>query len=406
MTVKRADDTKKGTGVAVRNSGASLVERLRASLPEIERTVLARIKAVTDSSAGDPDYLLGLRVSVRACLEYALSSVDRGGQNIGAIPAVLLDQAFAASRNGVGLDTVLRHYLVGHTLLIDLAIREARRDRTMREGLQELVGTQTIVLDRVLAAVATEHSRGLAELRRGTSSHGSRLPAIERLLAGEILEAPELRYELGDFHLGLIAAGPDAGELVRALAARLDRSLLVVSPDGTTQWAWFGGRRPLPPEQLLSALGCRPDELHVAIGEPGEGPVGWRRSHRQARVAWPLARRGPEAVVRYADVALLASALQDDLLVDSLRVLYLEPLEGGREGGENVLFETLAAYFAAERSATSAAAALGVSRQAVNRRLRLIERRLGRPLGHCGPELQVALRIKQKMLYVDQLSTV
>jgi len=84
--------------------------------------------------------------------------------------------------------------------------------------------------------------------------------------------------------------------------------------------------------------------------------------------------------------------VQDGLLTESLRTLYLEPLEAGRDHGET-LRETLRAYFNAERSAASAAAVLGISRQAVGGRLRMVESRIGRPLGSCIAELEIALRL-------------
>jgi DNA-binding PucR family transcriptional regulator len=84
--------------------------------------------------------------------------------------------------------------------------------------------------------------------------------------------------------------------------------------------------------------------------------------------------------------------LGDDLLTTSLRRLYLAPLSDERDGGA-VLRETLRAYFAADRNGASAAAALRVTRQTVNNRLRVIEERLERPLSACATELEAALRL-------------
>jgi DNA-binding PucR family transcriptional regulator len=116
-------------------------------------------------------------------------------------------------------------------------------------------------------------------------------------------------------------------------------------------------------------------------------------THQQASAALPIALRSPEPFVRYADVALLASILQDDLLASSLRELYLDPLERERDGGE-VARRTLRAYFAAERNVSSAAVALGVKRHTVTNRLRTIEQRLGRPLNDCASEVDTALRLE------------
>jgi len=105
----------------------------------------------------------------------------------------------------------------------------------------------------------------------------------------------------------------------------------------------------------------------------------------------PIALRTSENAVRYADVALLASILQDDLLATSLREIYLKPLERDRDGGETIR-KTLRAYFSADRNLSSAGALLGVSRRTVANRLRDIEERLGRSLGPVAAEIEITLR--------------
>ena len=83
--------------------------------------------------------------------------------------------------------------------------------------------------------------------------------------------------------------------------------------------------------------------------------------------------------------------LKDDVLRASVQELFLSPL---RKRDRGVLLGTLRAYFAADRNTSSAAAALGVSRQAVAKRLRTIEERLGRPLSDRGLELEAVLRLE------------
>jgi len=373
---------------------ANLVERLRARRPEIERTLFTRIEAVADPHVGDPEYLVGLRSSVGAALGYALSALEHGEQRAGPVPAELLDQARKAARNGVNLDTVLRRYLAGHTLFVDFLVREAGEDRPTRNALPKLLATQVTLLERLLTVVAEEHSREAKAIGAGRPSE-RRLRTIERLLAGEPVETAELRYEMTVSHVAVLAAGPDVADTLRALASALDGNLLLARRDETVLWAWFGRRTGLSATRLLREIASlAPTQLRLAVGEVGEGLSGWRLSHQQARAAWPIAQRSGAAALRYADVAIPASILQDGLLTESLRTLYLEPLETGRDRGET-LRETLRAYFAAERSAASAAAMLGISRQAVSGRLRMVEDRIGRPLGSCATELEMALRIAE-----------
>lgn len=216
---------------------------------------------------------------------------------------------------------------------------------------------------------------------------------MRELLAGEPVDPAGLRYELDGWHLAAIAAGPGAVEALRDLAAALKRSPLLIYGEEETVWVWLGGRSLLSARQALHmAERSLAPRVSLAIGEPGQGIEGWRLSHHQAKAAMLVARRGPEHRLRYAEVALLASALRDEMLVSSLRRIYLDPLEGERDGGMT-LRRTLEAYFTAGQNASSAAAALGLSRQTVNSHLRSVEERIDRPLNSCMAELEIALRL-------------
>jgi DNA-binding PucR family transcriptional regulator len=204
----------------------------------------------------------------------------------------------------------------------------------------------------------------------------------------------ELDYDLDGHHIGLMVKGEGAHEVTRELAKRLDRRLLAGSFEEESVWAcWLGGASRLRTEEALRALGeIDLDLVFVGVGEPGEGLSGWRLSHRQAKAALPIAERRGQHIVRYGDVAVLASILRDDLGTISLRHLYLEPLESGRDGGK-VARETLRAYFATERNISSTAATLGVDRRTVTNRIRAIEDLFGRPLGDFATDLETALRL-------------
>ena len=214
------------------------------------------------------------------------------------------------------------------------------------------------------------------------------------LLGDQRVEAVDvgLDYRLEAEHLGVIARGAGAGEVLRGLAVRLDCGLLSVACEEGTVWAWLELRRGLEVsglERAVSAQGLGGD-LSFAVGEPAWGPAGWRLTHRQAQAAFVVALRRPQRFTRYADVALLAAALKDESLAKLLLDIYIAPLDD-RRGGGSVLRETLRAYFAADRNVSSAAAALGVVRKTVDNRLCTIEERLGRSLHPRPAELEVGL---------------
>ena len=375
-------------------TSTALSARLQARRPEIEQAALTRVYAVSDpTEASDPEYAEGLRAAVSAALDYGFTGIERGEERAPPLPAVLLVQARLAARNSITLDTVLRRYFAGYTLLGDFLMQEAEAgDLLGGAALKRVLRAHAALFDRLIAAVTDEYTRE-SEGRLDTAEQ-RRAERIERLLAGELLDTSELQYDIDAHHLGVIAAGPSAGEAIRDLAKALDRRLLLIRRSEGTVWAWLGARRTLNVEDLERLLfQSWPPQVSLALGEPGLGITGWRLTHQQARAALPIALRSPQPFIRYADVALLASMLQDDVLATSMRELYLAPLSKERDGGV-VLRQTLRAYFTAERNVSSAAAALGVSRQTVINRLRAIEERLTRPLGSCAAEMDAALRLE------------
>lgn len=375
---------------------AALRERLEARREEIETAALTRVSAIADpSEVVDPVYAEGLRVAVTAAVAFGIETTGREGSDP-PIPVMLLAQARMAARVGIPLDTVLRRYFAGYSLLGYFILEEATHaGLTDGDELKRLLGAHAGIFDRLLAAIGEEHARETESLALATGAR-RRAERIERLLSGEPVDTSEIPYDFEGWHVGAVAEGGEVEPLLRALATKLDCRLLTLPREDGVTWAWLGSRRRLDPAVALGELSALVEAkgssgLAIALGEPAEEAPGWRLTHRQASAALPVVQRGPERAVRYADVALLAAALGDELLAGSLRRLFLEPLEAERDGGA-VLCETLRAYFAADRNLTSAAATLGVNRSTVSYRLQTAEARLGRPLVSCMAELEVALR--------------
>jgi hypothetical protein len=413
-------------GGSVEDARVDVVRRLRARRPELLEAVFARVREGVFAGAGEEDaeYLAGLRAAVVAAIEYLLVELERGEDRPGPIPTAALEQARRAVRVGVSLDTVLRRYVVGSSLLGEFIMEEAERSELpgARDALRRAVRAQAAVLDRLLQAITVEYGDELRRAKR--SPEQRRYERVRMLLDGGPLDGAELGYELGGWHLGLIATGAGAAAAVRDLAARVDRRLLSVGHGQESVWAWLGGRERFAEDEVerllagagagagggvgtggaaragagagIGAGGDGSGGAILACGEPNEGLGGWRLTHRQAQAAMQVALRRPEpgGVTRYAEVALLAFALADEALAGSLIDIYLSPLDAQRGGGA-VLRETLRAYLKAGRSASSAAATLGVVRSTVENRLRMIEQSLGRPLSACLSELEVALCLEE-----------
>jgi PucR C-terminal helix-turn-helix domain/GGDEF-like domain len=391
---REAGRTETADPVSVEQARALVGARLRERRSEIEQAVLVRASALLETTDSlDPQFLDGQRMAVAAAVEYGLAAIELGAERTPEVPAIFHSHARLTARSGVSLDTMLRRYFAGYTLLGDFLVREAEACAVHGSVLQCVMRGMATVFERLLTTMTEEYMR---EANSGLSSSEERFAArVRRLLDGELIDTSEFDYEFDAWHVGVLAVGEDAPAAVRALAGALDRRLLLVSGGERPVWAWFGGRRKIATTELERVLKSTwPRGVSLAIGEPAEGLPGWRLTHEQARAVLPVAMRSPDTYIRYADAALLASMLQDDLLATSLRELYLMPLAGERDGGE-ILRQTLRAYFAADRNASSAAAALGVSRHTVANRLRLVEERIGKQLNVAGGELEAALRLEE-----------
>lgn len=372
----------------------SLGDRLQVRRAEIEQAILTRVYGVSDTSGiSDPEYAEGLRVAVSVAVGHGFTAIQHGDERIPPVPTALLLQARKAARLGVSLDTVLRRYFAGYALLGDFLIEEAAKGGLLEEdALKGVLRALASLFDRLLVSVSEEYARE-ADAQLTTTSAARRAERVQRLLDGELLDTSALGYDFDGHHVGVLAAGPDAFEVVQELNASLDCRSLIVPRSETTVWAWLGARRRLDPSELGRVVVGKRHCVSIAFGEPARGLAGWRLTHRQALAALSIVVRSTEKSVRYADVALLASLLQDDVLKTSLRELYITPLADERDGGES-LRETLSAYFAAERNVSSAAAVLGVSRRTVTNRLHAIEAKIDRPLNTSMTDLELALRLE------------
>jgi hypothetical protein len=385
----RKQDDEHSAAVNDRQLAASL--RLRLS--EMEEALSTRFFPLDGRKADiDPEYELGVRISIRSALGYALEAIERGVVRPAPIPAQLLAQARLAVSNHVDLDSVLRRYFAGYAVLSTFIVQELeKRGALGLETISRQLAAQASLLEYVTEAVAEEYRQSSC---RNTVGPQQRLAKqVEELLSDQRTEVPDMAYELKGWHLGAIGWGEGAAEGCRTLATQLDRQLFILLRDDGSVWAWLGGRV-RPSNQLLTRiLEMNLKGASIALGEFGLGRVGWRRTHLQAKAALPLALQRPEKVTRYTDVGLTASLSRDDLLRSALKDRYLTPLEDDRDDG-SVARQTLRAYLRSGGNTSSAAAALGVDRHTVTNRLRAIEERIGCPLNGCLTEIDLALRLE------------
>jgi PucR C-terminal helix-turn-helix domain len=229
--------------------------------------------------------------------------------------------------------------------------------------------------------------------RAAAQGEHHRFQALKTLLEADPLSGAHLDLDLSHYHLGCVAWGDGAEEAVRRLATELDRAVQLTLRLHNNWWGWISGSRPLEAEQQARLRRFEPGPgIRIAFGLEGFGESGFRATNHQALRAQWVAPPGP-AVIHYEDVAVetLATEAESDA-----RAFIAHELHGidDPSAASARLRETLFAYFAAELNAASAGAALGVHHQTVTNRLRVIEERIGHPLGPRHLELAVALRLR------------
>lgn len=386
--------SSKGNSRGKRDQRSQLAERLRARAPEIQQAILDRLDGLQgDTPVREPDYLHGLSEAVRKGVEYGIEVVAVGAERAEPAPLALPTQVRLAARHRVSLALVIRRFTVAKGSFQQFVLEEAAAMPDLAPAqLTEALTAQECALQQLIATATEEHRR---ETSPPAPTQEARIAErVRRLLDGEQVDTSLLEYDLSGHHLGLVARTPTAHPLLRQLGAAVDGRLLAVAPSEAETWAWIGARRPIDVEAVLRWVkDAWPDSTPLGIGEGAAGLSGWRRTHRQARAAANLDRSGSRAALRYRDVAMIAAAAKDPLLVASLQEMYLAPLAA--KGHRDVpLRETLRAYFAADGNASSACSALGVSRQTVANRLLMVEERLQHPLAKCADALQVALSLE------------
>ncbi len=382
--------TERGTDS--RAARKELAAYLRGKAPQIENAIIARIRDLGEPlKEQDVAYLAGLKSALKATLEYAFEIVEMGDEPCAPLPLEMARQARRAARDGVRLDTVLRRFAAGNSLLEGFIVAEA--SAVPPEVLRQVLGDQGPQVDRVMELVVAEYRDELAQMERSAAQRQA--DRVLRLLADDLSSPEDLDYDLDAWHVGVILHGRGLDTTARLLAERLGCRPLQVPRDGETLWLWLGTRQKQEFDGLERALRDHaPVGTSAATGEPRHGLAGWRLTHREAQIALQIMLRRPRKVTRGKDVVLMAGVLRDEALVRSLLDNYLAPLERQSDSGR-ALFQTLRAYFSSGGNAAAAAADVGITRQTVQRRIKTVEESLGQPLHKCQAELEVALAIAE-----------
>jgi DNA-binding PucR family transcriptional regulator len=394
-----------------------LAADIRARAPELSEATVAQIRERLPDLFPDPASAEENRRSIEGTISGLADLIEQGADPAEIeLPAATMAYARAGAQRGVPFPVLLRSYRLGHEAVWNVLFAElVSRSRDADELARAVELCSAWVFGYVDAAVTLGEEFYAVERERWLrSTAASRDEAIDAILAGrerDPLEASQrLRYELERHHVGAIAwleAAPENANplasleaAVSGLAHSLGAGRTLVRPVGLLAVsAWVSSPAPLEPDVLdraefdaRAAPGVR-----VAIGEPGAGLTGFRRSHgeaEQARRVATLGRRRAGSVTRYGRIALSALATSD---LEQARV-FVERELGELANDDDVslrLAATLRAYLDEQTSRGRTAKRLGIHENTVSYRVRQAEEILGRSVDNRTLELRVALALVQ-----------
>jgi hypothetical protein len=369
---------------------------LEARLGELSEAIVDRLQGEL------PAWVLGEAVGEREVAAYVRASLAAQLRSLSLrflpteCPPIDAHGARVAARLG-DLTMLLNGYRIAHMVLWEgwLALIEAS---DAEEAIRyELLRLGSGFFFRYAAVLSNQVSESYQEELEHSLRSGEqrRFQAIKAVLEGGAAPGEELDVNLEQHHLGLVGWGEGGQEIARELAAALGRPLLAVSPFEHVWWGWLSGTQPLglEAEAVVKALTPAPSGTGLVIGLEGFGEDGFRATHRQAQRARRVALRIGVSVVAYTDVVVEALLGDNPAEAQAFVAHELRGIEDSSVTSRRIR-ETIAAYFAAEHNAASAAAALGVHQQTVANRLRAAEERLGHPVASRRVELEAALRLR------------
>ena len=393
-----------------------ILPTVSAELDEIARVLTDAIHERLDEL--DDDLRVGTLHSVRANLGLMMTMLREGADPSTAVPPPeALAYARDYVRRGLSFELLQRAYRTAQAEVSRMWLEHLRLATADRDSFAESVGffndwlfAWIEALERQLTEV---YMRERERWVRGSAA--ARAEHVRAILDGAREDAGDaskrLAYELGRHHLAyLIWRDDDAGEAGdgHGVFPDMERLAIIVAeaveargqltiPLGGQLACWAGLWDAAPAlEHLAARLDTAPGHpLRVAIGLPGHGMEGFRRSHREAllaRRAADVLGYGDRRCVRFADCALDALLIGD--LDEARRFVERELGELAQDGDPTRrIVMTLLAFLDEGASFVRAARRLGVHENTVAYRVRRAEELLGHRVAERRLELHVALRL-------------
>ncbi|MBE3002120.1 PucR family transcriptional regulator [Nocardiopsis sp. HNM0947] len=371
-------------------------------IDELNTAVLGRGRM--SQVADDPALADALRRSnLAVLLHWASANFQRPGRRVAPNTG---PESLEIARDLVrrGLDEhALDTYRIGQSVAwrrwMEICFSLTSDPDELRELLEASALSISAFVDDTVAAVSA-----LVEAERDELTHGSnaeRREAVGLILEGAPLSPSraerKLGYKLTGPHVALVlwnGTGGDTARLTAVAEAVVARSgapyRLMVVASTSALWVWMPLERAPHTGALERAVAPYPDVL-VALGRPGTGVGGFRRSHLEAATAQRTMSRlsCPRRVARYEEVRLVSlltsdPADADAFLADTLGDLRTAPAE---------LRETVLAHVLERFNTSRTAKRLYTHRNTVIRRLARADVLLPQPLAENVVHVAAALEL-------------
>jgi DNA-binding PucR family transcriptional regulator len=332
-------------------------------------------------------------------------------------PAAAEEYARRLAQRGVPASALLRAYRIGAARFQDRCLEELGRSAdnasiVSAAGLR-IAAITSAYIDKVSEELLSAYE---AEKEGWLRNRGvARTARVQALLRGERVDEASseaiLGYRLRQYHVGAVcwtdnaASGDGAlGELEQATVELARRAGLEGRPvflpqDESSAWAWLplGSAEAFPVQPVsLPALGAG-SAIRFALGVPGSGVAGFRRTHEQALGAQAVALAAGGSghpMTAFADVAPLALMSGSTELVRAWVIEILGSLADD-DAHHAMLRDTLRVFLQESGSFVAAAERLTLHKNTVRYRIGKAEESLGRPVGQDRLQVELALLAAQ-----------
>ncbi|WP_024794029.1 PucR family transcriptional regulator [Tomitella biformata] len=384
----------------------------RADLEAFIDSIAQSMGADIPELAADTDIQRDLQLAVRSQFRQVLvASPDSSHRWTVPVVEEAHSLARTIARRGLELRILSQLYHAGHKAVwrfVTDFVRDADVPADFKVQLVVMMWEQTSeVMNTMLEDLAATYTLEREQLLSGAFS--MRVNMVRAILDGTHTSADEasaqLGYPLHRSHVAMVlwteseVAADDYSHAgtgsLESLATRLARSascteILCVPSGSRGLWAWMIA--PAPDAEPVVDPDVVPAGVRVAIGRPGSGIDGFRRTHREAQAAQEIAARARrnQPVTSYKEVELVSMLAAQP---DAMGTLIERELGGLLEADElsERLRETLRAVLVSHGNFEAASRLLAVHKNTVRYRMQQIEDRLGRRISERALHLELAL---------------